>query len=556
MSRLPTAPDAGDQQSMTTIQSNVDAATIGGRLASAEPSLASAIADWITTSDHKKIGRLFIGSSLLFAVGVSVLGGLLGFERMSATSYSVLEADAVVQLFSAYQFALVYAVVAPLFVGLAIAVVPLQLGSRSLSYPRLASFGLWAWVSGLIVTLVSIAANGGPGGGNPDMVDLYLLALGLVALGLSAASVSIVVTVLTSRAPGMSLLRTPMFSWSALMGAMATVLTMPVLIGTLVYTYVDHANGRLAFGGNTDVSKWIGWSFTQPQTFVFAVMAVGVLAELAPIVANVRQPLRPVMLFGVTLVSTAALGGATQSTHSFSWNGTIADKVKELIPFALFNLLPILGVLIVLALGGLAAKNGRVKLTASFVFAFLGTGMLFVGMLVHALSMIGPAALAGTVAQESSTLYVVYGAVMVALGAVAHWGPKLWGRCLPKKEMFGLAALALLATILSSLPLVLAGFLDQPSNVVAGWSYDASGLLNAVSMIGHGLMLVTVLGFIGLAFKNFTSGAFASDDPWDAHSLEWSIPSPAPAENFSDIAIVGSAEPLLDVKPARQGVSA
>ena len=537
---------------MTTIHTNVDVTAAGSRAAS----LVSIVADWITTADHKKIGRLFIGSSLVAAVATAVLAAFLGLERMSASSYSILNGDSIVQLFAAYQFSLVYAIVAPLFIGLAIAVVPLQLGSRSLSYPRLAAFGFWAWASGLIITLAALGANGGPGGGNSNMVDLYLLALGLVALGLSAASVSIAVTVLTSRAPGMSLLRTPMFSWSALMGAMATVLTLPVLIGTLAYLYVDHTYGRLAFGGNVDVTKWIGWSFAQPQTFIFAVMAVGVLAELAPIVAGVRQPLRPIMLIGITLVSTAALGAATQSTHAMSWTGTTSDKVQEFIPFALFNLLPILGVLIVLALGGLAAKAGRVKPTASFVFAFLGTGMILVGMLVHALSLIGPAALAGTVAQESSTLYVVYGAVMVALGAIVHWGPKLWGRRLPEKQMFGLAALSLVATVLSSLPYVLAGFLDQPANAVAGWSYDASALLNTVSAIGHALMFVTVLGFIGLALKHFTTGALAGDDPWDAHSLEWSIPSPAPAGNFADIATVGSAEPLLDVKPARQGVSA
>ena len=107
---------------MTTIHTNVDVTAAGSRAAS----LVSVIADWITTADHKKIGRLFIGSSLVAAVATAVLAAFLGLERMSASSYSILNGDSIVQLFAAYQFSLVYAIVAPLFIGLAIAVVPMQ----------------------------------------------------------------------------------------------------------------------------------------------------------------------------------------------------------------------------------------------------------------------------------------------------------------------------------------------------------------------------------------------------------------------------------------------
>lgn len=539
---------------MTTIETHADASLVADR-ASASPAFLGAVADWLTSTDHKKIGRLFIGVSLVNVVGYAVIGVLLGLERISATSYTVLNGNSVLQLFGAYRFGLVFEILAPLLIGVSIAIVPLQIGARSLAYPRLAALGFWSWLFGATFVGISFIANGGPGGGSSNMVDLYLLSLGLVAFGLIAASVSVVVTVLTSRAPGMTLDRVPAFSWASLVGGVATIVSLPVLIGTLVYLYVDHTYGRVAFEGNKGVSTWASWAFTQPLTFVFVIAAVGVLAEVAPVAARVRQPLRGGVLVGLSVISVAALGAVTQSSHGVTWtDASTGDKVKQLIPFAIFNLLPILGVLIVLGLSALAMKDGRAKPTASFVFAFLGTGMVFVGMIANAVQLIGPAGLSGTVFEEGATLYVVYGAVMAAIAAVIHWLPKWNGRRLPEAPLFGIALLALGGTVLSSLSLLIAGFADQPGSVVSDFSYDGpQSLWNVLTTAGHGLIALAVLGFIALALRG---GSSAGDDPWNGQTLEWSVPSPAPAHNFTDLAFVGSPEPLLDVKSSQNGASA
>ena len=193
------------------------------------------IATWLTTADHKKVGRLFIGTSFVGLVVGLVLAILVTFERINADSYQILSDNSVPQVLAAVRLLLTFGTVVPLLLGLAIAVVPLQLGARSNAFPRLAAAGFWTWLTGLGLALASIIGNGGPKGGNSNLVDLYLSGSIVLGFGVLMAATSIVVSVLTTRAPGMGILRAPLFTWSSLVGSLALILTMPVLIGTTVY---------------------------------------------------------------------------------------------------------------------------------------------------------------------------------------------------------------------------------------------------------------------------------------------------------------------------------
>jgi heme/copper-type cytochrome/quinol oxidase subunit 1 len=512
----------------------------------------SGVAAWATTSDHKRIGRLFIGVALVVAAAGAVIGAVLGIERISASGYSILDDNMIDQMFSLYRVALAFGVAIPLMLGAAIAIVPLQLGAKSLAFARLAMFGFWMWLAGFVVAVVAIAANGGPGGGNSDMVDLFILGIGIAVLGALSAVISLVTTVLVNRAPGMTLDRAPITSWSALTGGVALLVTLPVLFGTVIYLYVDHHYGRSAFGGNKGVSAWIGWAVTQPQTYVYAAIGAGIVAEIAVVASGRRHPLRAGLLVGTGLISVAALGGATQVQHGLTWtNTTSADKIKELIPYLVFNGLPILGVLAVLGLSALGLAKGKPRLVAPLVPALLGLVMVLVGMLGHLVSLFGPAGLAGTVFEEGEFIYVVYGTVLIGLGAVAYWGPKLWGRSLPQSAVLGLGALGFIGTVLAAFPMYIAGFGDQPAGRVNGFSYGGpQELWNTASAAGHALVALTVVLFLLTALRAFTAGEQSGDDPWDGQTLEWSVSSPAPADNFVSMPAVSSAEPLLDIKPA------
>ena len=538
---------------MTTIETHVSGTQVHATSSdSALGAFLVGVGAWATTTDHKRIGRLFIGCALLIAIAAAALGAVIGVERISATGYSLLDQDSVTQIFSLYRVGLSFGVMLPLLLGVAIAVVPLQVGAKTIAFARLAMFGFWMWLAGVGLAIGSTIANGGPGGGSEKMVDLFLLGMGIAVIGALAAAVSVVTTVLTNRAPGMTLLRVPMSSWSALTGGVALILTLPVLLGTLVYLYVDHRYARVAFGGNKGISDWMGWSLTQPQTYVYVAMGAGVLAEIAAVVSGKRQVLRPVLLTGIAIVSLAALGGATQVQHGVTWTNTSgSDKVKELIPFLIFNALPLLGVLVVLGVSLLGIAKSKPRLVPAMAPALLGLGMVLTGMVGHLVGLFGPAQLAGTVFEEGEFIYVGYGALLIGLAALSYWGPKLWGRVLPSSAVLGISGLAFLGTVLAALPMYIAGFANQPANVANNFSYSGpQELWNTASAAGHALVAVSVLLFVLTALRAFTAGEVAGDDPWDAQSLEWSVSSPAPSSNFVSTPSVASAEPLLDIKPA------
>ena len=495
---------------MTIIDTHVGASTHAQGAGSA---FVVSVGQWITSSDHKKIGRLFIGTSLLSAVLVAILGLLFGLERISPAQMQILPGDATLQMFSLYQFALVFGVLAPLFIGIAIAVVPTQLGARAVAFPRVAQFGFWAWLFGALMVDISIIGNGGPGGGATDLVDLYLLGVALAAVGLLAASLCIATSVLTARAPGMTLDRIPAFSWSALAGSIATLLSLPVMIGTIIYVYVDHTHAQLIFGGNKGINSFLGWSLSQPMTIVFVIMALGVLAEVAPFTARTEQPLRPIVLAGIGIISTAVLGAVTQTSQILDWVGTNSDKVKSTLLHSLFNGLPLLGMLIVVLLSLLCLKVGTPRVTASFALSLLGVLMIIVGVLGNGLYTLKPASLDGTVFSEGIVLYLVYGGLLSALGALSHWAPLLWGRAIDNTKLLGLALLGLLGIILASFPLYIAGFADQPANAVMGFDYGGPiALWNVLSGLGHALIAVTVIGFVGLLIDAVRNGESVSQE--------------------------------------------
>lgn len=536
---------------MTTIDHHVAGTGVDRDISDVRAGRALAVADWITTTDHKKIGRLFIGVSLLLVLAVAVIGVLLGVERIDPSD-DLLDAGALPQLFSLYRLVLTFGVVVPLGLGVALAVVPLQLGARALAFSRMAAAGFWAWLLGTGLAIGAIVANGGPGGGDEDMVQLFLVAMALAVLGIVAAAGSLVVSVLTTRAPGMNMRRVPLFSWSALVYGLGLVLALPVLFGVLVLLYLDHNYGRTTFGGNFGIADWLDVSTSQPATVLYALPAFGLLLDAAATATRKRLPMRGIGLLGLGLVGTALLAGVAQVDANLSRDIVdlqTADALREIVPFLVLNGLPLLGgVVVMLVL--LLALAGRPRVQSPLVFGFFGAGMVFVGLLGNAVYHVGDAQLLGTVFEEGAWVYVSYGTVLAMLGAVVYWGPKLWGRSIPDKQVLPLALLGVLATILASLPYYIAGFADQVGNTATYPEYSGPAeLWNTLAAVGHGLKALTVLAFVGLALKSFTSGPHAGDDPWDGQTLEWATSSPAPGDNFADVHIISSAEPLLDLKP-------
>ena len=538
---------------MTTIDNRPEA--VSSALAEAADDAGRAIqgvASWATTADHKRIGRAFMVASLVMGAAALLVGALLGIERLNPDD-TVLQADSIGQLFSLHRVGMLYLVAMPLLLGLGLAVAPLQIGSRSLSFSRTAALGFWAWLMGSILVIVAFIGNGGPGGGDADMVDLFLMGLALALIGIVAASVSLVTTILTSRAPGMKLDRTPALAWSALVGGLANVLVLPVVIGVLILLSVDHQYGRLVFDGNAGILNWMSWAISQPASFIAVIPALGAAADVVITASGRRHPLRGGVLVGIGVFATAMLGAVTQVSHDLPWSGSsTGDKIADVLPFALFNLLPILGAVIVLGMVAMALKAGKPPLSAGLVFSLTGLVVIVGGVVAHALAPIVDLQLAGTTYDEGVFTAVTSGGLLVGLGAIAHWGPKLWGRRIGDKQLLPLALLGFIGADLGALALAIAGFQGQPAMAGGGFDYEFSPqLLNGVAMAGSSLVALVVVLFGLLALRSFTSGEAVGDDPWDGQTLEWATSSPPPANNFSDLHTVSSAEPLLDLKPAR-----
>lgn len=521
-----------------------------------------AIATWLTSTDHKIVGRLYIGSGIVGMLGGLVLAVLVAFERIDTDDYQFLSAATATQVLSAGRNLLTFGGMVPLLFGLLLAVVPLQVGSRGIAFPRLAMGSFWMWLTGLGMMIASIIGNGGPGGGNSDLVDLYLAAFVVMLIGLAMAATSLAVTILTSRAPGMGILRAPLLTWSALVASVSVLLTVPVLIGTSLYVYVDHRYARLGFGGNTGVNSWIGWALSQPFTYLLAIPALGMVLDAVPVLSRNRLAQRPAAFVAVGLVGIAAVSAVTQTTVTLPWGGDgfldgLGTKIADLLPFVLLNVVPVLGLLGVLGLSLLTLKDGKPMIAAPLAFAVVGLLGILLGAAAHILGGIEDAGLQGTIFETGSYVAVTFGSVTVALGAVCYWGPKLWGRRIPDKAALPLAVLALGAIVLGSLPYMVAGFADQPAALVNGFSYDGPQTLwNVLTALGFALMLLFTAAFAALAFKSFTSGESAGDDPWDGTTLEWATSSPPPADNFVEVMVVNSATPLADLKSTSNGKDA
>ena len=548
---------------MTTIDTRNEA------IAATEPTTAAraltGVAAWITSTDHKRIGRMFVGVGLLLTLGVGVVGGLLGLERINPNGY-VLDSGAITQLFSAFRVGLAFFVILPLTIGLAMAIVPLQVGARSIAFPRAALLGFWSWFFGSGLIIFSIAGNGGPGGGKAKLVDLYLAGVLLAIVGLVVAASTIAATILTTRAPGLTIKRIPMFAYSSLVGSAAIALTLPVLAGATVLVLVDHHYARSTFGGNEGVLTWTGWGLSAPAMLVYALPLLGAIPDSVSTLVRRHLLQRPVLRFGIGLATITAAAAVTQTAvlnmpatrHSFStWKnflGAMVRYVKDTTPWLVFAALPILGVLVVVGLTGKTMATpkfaAKALLSAAAQFNLLGGTMLLLGFALHALGDITPVKLAGTVYEEGVSTLIAYSVVLLALGAIVFWGPKLWGRRIDDKKALPFVLLGAGATALASIPMIILGFMKQPGFSAGGFDKKgATGLLNALSLAGHVLMLLTIVAFAGLALMSFTKGELAGDDPYDGQTFEWMTSSPPPIENFVVAPTAASSHPLTDLKP-------
>jgi heme/copper-type cytochrome/quinol oxidase subunit 1 len=507
------------------------------------PEQVRGLAALLGSSDHKHIGRFWIGFSLLYLLVALTTAILVGLERFDLEELEVLGSSSFFQVFTLYRMAAVFLVGLPLFVGLATYVVPLQVGARSIAFPRAAALAFWAWLIGSGTMLAAYAMNGGPGGGDTDGVELWMVSLGLVLAALVLGSVCIVTTVLAYRADGMTLARAPIFSWAMFVAGSIWILTIPVLAANLLLIYLDHRYGQQFFGVDANVWPQVSWFFNQPQIYVVAIPALGIIGEVLPVAAG--RPARSHQ-GGFVAIALFGLMAAGAEAQPFLAPGTQDELVYIVTALAI--------VLPVLALSGLWADvlRGRPRPSAALLFSVFAWLMILAAVVAGAIAVIEPFHLLGTSFVTGQMNYVILASLLAAFAGIWHWGPKIWGLRLGEAPGRLAATLIFLGTIAACLPDLISGLLDQPEFVESGYDpRDGVELLNLISAIGFIVValgvLLALVGILNGARRGRRSDPADDANPWEAETLEWATTSPPPWNNFGDdLPEITSHRPLAD----------
>lgn len=498
-----------------------------------------AVADWSTSTDHKKIGRLFTGFGLLGLVAVSVVAILRSLEVVA--DLGVFTGEQLGQLAQLHHFGLALMVALPMTLGLSVAVAPMQVGARAIAFARLALLGFYMWLAGAVLLIVAIVNGGGIGGSDSDMVDLSLASMALMMVGVVAAAISVATTVFTSRAPGITMRRVPFFTWTALVQAIALIITAPVLVGLTIYLFIDHRNSALAFGTSDALADWLPRFFSAPVVYIYAIPVLGVFAELLPVSVSRRHPMRQVVFAGSALVGVAAFSGVTmQNNFPVDFSAAGQDVVKSLVVMAFFVGLPLLGIVVTLLTAPLVAKpdgssSAKPRILSPMLFGLLATLLFLLGAVVGVLLQVVDLELSGTAAVEGSVAIVCLAAAVGSMGGLVFWSPKFSGLKRDEKKVLPLALLGALGVVLAGVPAVIAGLAGSDNS-----------LFSTLTLVGYAIMALTVLAFAGATRGGTADG---TTNPWCAHTVEWSTASPAPADNYVALATVRSAEPELDQNP-------
>lgn len=520
------------------------------------------------STDHKVVGTLFVVSAFVF-LAVGGMAGALAKEDVGGTLELVSDRT-FRHLFNMPGLVLVMLVVLPLWLGLASALVPLQIGATRLAFPRVHAFALWAFVAGGVMLLVAprssdLVRGMELGSVLPDSAafrdDGSMLALLGLLMVLGAAvvvAVNLATTVLALRAPGLTLARVPMFSFSVLVSALVMLLAVPVVAAALVMLLVDgHYGGRI-FNGFTGSKGgipllWprIFWFGAYPFLWALLLPALGAVADIVPVFARRRLFSHHRAVAAVTGVGVLAF---------FGWGSQVPSLSRARVLFALAVLAGLLPVASLVAnwlmtmrgAGGRRRVAGAERKLSVPMIGALGTSLLVLsGLALGAASAFnaGGDFVSYWWSGEQHLLFVA-APLVAATAALHYWAPKLWGRSL-SAGTGGLTVLALTGGALLAffLPQFLLGAQDIGLDLDSFTAADGWDVANVISSIG---MLAMALGSLALAVDLVVNvvagrGRRATDDPWGGHTLEWATTSPPPPLNFVALPEIRSEAPLLDL---------
>ena len=518
----------------------------------ARPTKSTGVASWFTTVDHKKIGILYGATALVFFV-IAGSEALLIRLQLWRPNGTVLTAAMYNQLFTMHGTTMVFLVGMPMAVAFGNYLLPLMIGARDVAFPRVNMLGYWVFLFGGIFLYSSFLLGGAPNGGWFGYTPLTSMpyatgflpshgadfwAVGLIMLGIGSvtSAANFIVTVLNMRAPGMTLLRMPVFVWMIFIIAMLTIFALPPVTAALIQVYMDrnfHTNFfNAANGGDPLLYQHLFWLFGHPEVYILILPGMGIVSEVLPVFS--RKPLfgaRVVIFSGIAI---GFVGWGVWVHHMYSTG--LGPATTTGFGVATMEIAVPTGVKIFNWLG--TVWGGAVRLKTAMLFSLGFIAMFTLGGLSGVMHSIVPSN-----GQQHDTYfvvahfhYVLFGGLIFAFfSGFYYWWPKVFGHFLDEKMGKLNFWLLLIGFNLTFFPMHIVGLQGMPRRTYTygdGYGWDT---LNKLETIGGFIIALATLTFIVNVIVSRKRNVVAPADPWDGRTLEWSIPSPVPAYNFLEI---------------------
>ncbi|MFF8806705.1 aa3-type cytochrome oxidase subunit I [Streptomyces omiyaensis] len=518
------------------------------------------LVDWLTTTDHKKIGHLYLATSFAFFL----LAGLLAMAmraELARPGLQFLSNEQFNQAFTQHGTVMLLLFATPTFAGFANELVPLQIGAPDVAFPRLNMFSYWLFLFGGLMVVGSFLTPSGP----PDFgwtayaplngaerspgigADLWIMGLALSGFGTILTSVNFLATIIGMRAPGMTMFRMPVFTWNVLFTAVLVLVAFPVLAAALLALEADRRFGALVFApGNGGALLWqhLFWFFGHPEVYIIALPFFGIVSEILPVFA--RKPIFGYLSLIAATMTITGLSVVVWAHHMFA-TGAV------LLPFFSF-----LSFLIAVPTGvkffnwtgtmlrGSLSFETPMLWATGFLVSFLFGGLT--GVILASPPMDFPVTDSYFVVAHFH--YTVFGTVVFATFAGFHfWWPKFTGRMLDErlgKIHFWTLFAGFHLTFLVQHWLGAEGMPRRYADYLAADGFTA---LNTLSTIGAFLLGISTLPFLYNVWRTWRYAPEVEvDDPWGfGRSLEWATSCPPPRHNFTAVPRIRSESPAFDL---------
>jgi len=525
----------------------------------------SGIWSWITTVDHKRIGTLYLWTALFFFL-VGGLEAVLIRTQLAQPNMGFVSAETYNQLFTMHGTTMVFLAIMPLSAAFFNYLIPLQLGARDVAFPRLNAFSYWVYLfGGIFITLpilFKVAPDGGWFGYAPltsnqfsagPNIDFWVLGLQILGISSLAAAFNFITTIINMRAPGMTMMRMPMFTWMSFVVQFLLVLAFPPITVALVFLLMDRFFGTplYAIAAGADPLLWqhLFWVFGHPEVYILILPAFGLVSEVLPTFS--KKPLfgYNVMVYSGIMIGT--LGFGVWAHHMFAVGmGAVADSI-----FSMMTMLIAIPTGVKIFNWIATMWSGEIRFTVPMKFAIALIGMFTIGGISGVMHSSPPADL-----QQTDTYFIVAhfhyvlfgGSIMGIFAGIYFYFPKMTGRFMNETQGNWHFWLNFIGFNLTFFPMHFSGMLGMPRRIYTYDSGQGWEMFNMMSTAGTYLLVVSTSIFVWNFLRSRTRGAVAGNDPWGGATLEWSIPSPPPEYNFAQIPEVTSRYPLWDLKDPKK----